>query len=92
MKMELPELENLYYSILQWDYYADLVEDEVIYNKLEDDKNYEDVTQINEVEKVPIKFQNTEDYFRIFHKLFLIETRAQISRSKQMEVTFIYLA
>jgi hypothetical protein len=86
MKMELPDLENLYYTILQWDYYTDLIDDEIIYNKLEDDNIYEDVLQINELEKIPIRFQNTEDYFRIFHRLFLVESRAQMSRSKQIEV------
>ncbi len=84
--MELPDLENLYYTILQWDYYTDLIDDEIIYNKLEDDNIYEDVLQINELEKIPIRFQNTEDYFRIFHRLFLVESRAQMSRSKQIEV------
>jgi hypothetical protein len=90
MKMELPELDNLYYTILQWDYYTDLLDDEVVVNKMEDDKVFEEIQQLNELEKVPIKFQNAEDYFRIFHRLFLVETKSQISRSKQMEVLFIY--
>jgi hypothetical protein len=92
MKMELPELDNLYYIILQWDYFSELVDDELVTNKIEDDIVYEEVHQSTELEKVPIKFQNTEDYFRIFHSLFLTETRAQISRSKQMEVLCINLA
>ncbi len=84
--MELPELDNLYYTILQWDYFSELVDDELVFNKIEDDNVYEELHQSKELEKVPIKFQNSEDYFRIFHNLFLTETRAQISRSKQMEV------
>jgi senataxin len=83
--MELPELDNLYYTICNWNYFRDLTENEVIYKNLEDDRVYEDVFG-GALEKVPIRFTNSEEYIRIFSNLFMFESKAQITRSKQVEL------
>jgi hypothetical protein len=92
-RLDLPELENLYYSICLMDYYVDLQEKDVINNKIENDEHFDflkrvDVkTIVNEkLEKIPIKFSNQEEYIKIFCSLFFIEIKAQLSRSKMIEV------
>ncbi len=94
MKLELPELENLYHSICQMDYYVDLSDKDVVQGKLEDDqcfnllRNIDDklLEGIEKLEKVPIKFSNQDEYMKIFVPLFYIEIKAQLSRSKVIEV------
>jgi senataxin len=83
--MELPELDSLYSIICNWNYYRDLSEDEVIYKNMEDDNIFEDIKK-NELEKVPIRFPNCEEYIRIFRNHFMVESKAQITRSKQVEL------
>lgn len=92
-KIELPELENLYYSICLMDYYIDLQDKDVVTNKLEIDEHYNFLKRIDikliindKLEKIPIKFSNQEEYIRIFCSLFFIEIKAQLSRSKMIEV------
>ncbi len=87
--MELPELDNLYQTICSWDYFSDLSDNEIISNKIESDEVYSDILLRKEIEKVPIRFQNTEEYIKIFSNIFLYETKSQITRSKQMEVNNI---
>jgi hypothetical protein len=94
-RVELPELENLYYSICLMDYYIDLQEKDVSNNKIESDEYFEflkrvDIkTMLNEkLEKIPIKFSNQEEYIKIFCSLFFIEIKAQLSRSKLIEVKY----
>ena len=97
MKFELPELEHLYQTICSFDFYTDLTEEKLI-KRLEVDK-YEENEEakesikeaaINKLEKVQIKYSNSEDYIRIYYNLFLLETKAQITRSKMIEVFIIH--
>jgi len=95
-KYELPELDSLYYIICTWDFYKDLVEENVVVNKLEDDNIWEEiktaaienllkVNKNDKLESVPVKFSNHEEYIRIWMNLFFFECKAQLSRSKIVE-------
>ena len=97
MKFEPPELEHLYQTICSFDLYTDLTIEKLI-KRLEVDK-YEENEEakesikeaaINKLEKVQIKYSNSEDYIRIYYNLFLLETKAQITRSKMIEVFIIH--
>lgn len=99
LRLELPELENLYYSICLMDYYSDLSEKDLITNKIEEDAHFSMLKKIDDkllngvdkLEKIPIKFLNQEEYIKLFLSLFYIEIKAQLSRSKLIEVySFIY--
>lgn len=90
-RIDLPELENLYYSICLMDYYIDLQEKDI--NKVEIDEHFNFLKRIDvklivneKLEKIPIKFSNQEEYIKIFCSLFFIEIKAQLSRSKMIEV------
>ena len=92
-RVDLPELENLYYSICLMDYYVDLQDKDIITNKLESDEHFNFLKKIDvktivndKLEKIPIKFSNQEEYIKIFCSLFFIEIKAQLSRSKMIEV------
>jgi senataxin len=91
-KFELPELEGLYYNICLWDYYKDLVEENVLISHLEEDSLWEDLRLGNNLnsfgtalEKIPIKFGSCEEYIKIWMSLFIFESKAQISRAKIVE-------
>ena len=93
MKFELPDLEQLYQTICCFDFYSDLREEKLIKNlevdKYEGEENKETQAKdinMNKLEKVQIKYSHSEDYIRIYYSLFLIETKAQIARSKVIEV------
>lgn len=94
MKLELPELENLYYSICNMDFYTDLSDKDMIHGKIEQDDTFLFLKKTNDIllqgaeklEKIPIKFLNQEEYIKIFLSLFYIEIKAQLSRSKMIEV------
>lgn len=97
MKFELPELDHLHQTICSFDFYTDLIEEKLIKN-LEVDKyelNEESKEQsnkesaINKLEKVQVKYSNSEDYIRTYYSLFLLETKAQITRSKVIEVKIL---
>jgi hypothetical protein len=89
MKFEIPELEHFYLTICNYDFYAELKEEKVIKN-METDKFDEETKETKEInnklEKVQIKYSNSEDYIRIYFNLFLLELKAQITRSKIIEV------
>ena len=93
MKFELPELENLYQAICCYDFYNDLKEEKVIkileVDKFDGEENKESQAKeilANKLEKVQIKYTHSDDYIRIYYNLFLTETKAQITRSKIIEV------
>ena len=91
MKFELPELEQLYQTICCFDFYSDLKEEKLIKNLEVDKYDGEENKEIpskdqNKLEKVQIKYSHSEDYIRIYYNLFLTETKAQITRSKAIEV------
>lgn len=89
MKVELPDLDNLYQTICAWDFYADIVEENVITNKMEIDKIFDDMKEKAPdmtFERVPTKFTNPEEYIRIFYDLFTVESKAQITHSKLAEI------
>jgi len=96
LKIELPELENLYYSICNMDFYKDLSEKDVIQGKIEEDEHFNLIKKIDDkllmgldkLEKIPIKFLSQEEYIKLFLGLFYIEIKAQLSRSKVIEVIF----
>lgn len=96
MKVELPELENIYHSICTWDYYKDLSSNEDVLEHMEED-NFNDNIKSNQTqdlsivkyENVPIKFSNSEEYIRIFYNLFLKECKSQIGRSRLEEVSIL---
>ncbi len=97
-KLELPELENLYYTICNMDFYRDLSDKYIIQGKIEEDEYFNLIRKIDEklllgvekLEKIPTKFLNQEEYIKIFLSLFYVEIKAQLSRSKVIEV-FFYL-
>ena len=94
MKLELPELDNLYYSICNMDFYKDLSDKDAIHGKIEEDEHFNLIKKLDDkllqglekLEKVPIKFLNQEEYIKIFLSLFYVEIKAQLSRSKLIEV------
>jgi hypothetical protein len=102
MKVDLPELENFYHIICTWDFYRDFNSEEDVTKHREEDEFFESVKESkeednninnkintsNKLEKVPIKFSNTEEYIRTFHNLFMIECKSQIGRSIQDEVKY----
>ena len=92
-RIDLPELENLYYSICLMDYFDDLKEKDIVGKKLDPDEHFNFLKKIDvklivneKLEKIPIKFSNQEEYIKIFCSLFFIEIKAQLSRSKSIEV------
>lgn len=94
LKLELPELENLYYSICNMDFYKDFCEKDVIQGKIEEDEHFNLIRKIDDkllqglekLEKIPTKFSNQEEYIKLFLGLFYVEIKAQLSRSKLIEV------
>jgi senataxin len=98
-KFELPELDTLYYNICSWDYYKDLVEENIVTNHIEEDVVWQEIheseTTTKEssiqakpkegLEKIPLKFNNSEEYIKIWMNLFLFESKSQISRAKIIE-------
>lgn len=99
IRSELPELDSMYFTLCTWDYYKDLVEENVVTNHIEEDKIWEEIrgtskeditqpdnkTQVTPLERIPIKFSNSEDYIKTWLSLFFYEAKAQITRSKLTE-------
>lgn len=87
--MQKFDFDGLYHIILKWDFFRDLREEELFTKHLEEDKTWELLLSPTEtnigLETIPIRFSSSEDYIKIFHSLFLIETRAQLTRAKYTE-------
>ena len=49
MKLELPDLENLYYSICNMDFYTDLSDKDMIHGKIEQDDTFLFLKKTNDI-------------------------------------------
>ena len=89
MKVDLPELDSLYYNICLWNFYTDLSKEQLTAVSIEDDKESDLVDNsglVYDLDKIPVKFSCAEEYIKTFYDRFLHETKAQITRSKVGEV------
>ena len=83
------DLDDLYHILLKWDYFKDLREEEVFVDHIEEDQIWEMLfnkkVKHQELENIPLTFSSSDEYMRAFFTLFLIEIRAQITKSKCTE-------
>jgi len=87
MKTDLPELDSLYYTICLWNFYSDLSKEQLTFVYKEEDRDSElDNGLVYDLEKIPLKFNSSDEYIKTFYDRFLHETKAQITRSKVGEV------
>ena len=86
-------LHNLYEYILNLDFFNDILND-VQVNNLEVDKeeNIEinDHINNNKIIEVPLDFINSQYYIKVWEPLFFLECKANILKSIQTEVEFLF--
>jgi len=83
MSLRLAPLHNFHQYLCSLNYYEDFSEE--LYNA-ESDKQQETKAKTNDLQEIPLSFENAEEYIRIWKSLFYVETKAQIKKAEKIEV------
>ena len=90
MSLRLAPLHNFHTYLCSLNYYEDFKEE--IYNPEveKEPKPQNTLTEAEELEEVPLTFENAEKYIRIWRSLFYVEARSQIKREEHARVFRIF--
>jgi len=83
MSLRLAPLHKFQQYLCSLNYYEDFKEE--LFNP-ELDKNQEKKETPNELQEIPLTFENADEYIRIWKSLFFVEAKAQIKKAEALEV------